>query len=237
MGALGSAPSCSPSWSLARQLSPGCPETQSCLGTHVTLTKEIGATPLLSHAWTAPVVEDMLCHGRTGLTDAQVMGPGKAILFYGRQSWGEGLSLGKARDAKFTLTEAGSWVGKLAHLVANPLTIWEGWQVIAQAITECQIEARGPGHPHSHPATPQPFQFYHRDEFPWEKCIEDASFDHWPSHHRPQWGRDHDGWKRNPRLAQSQSPSPFPDHGFMSGRSLVLTASLVPSQSDRSEGS
>ena len=89
----------------------------------MTLTKEIGAVPPLHHAWMAPVVEDMLHHGRTGLTEAVVMGPGKAILFYGRWSLGEGLSLGEVRDTTFTLTGAGSWVGKLAHLAAHPLTI------------------------------------------------------------------------------------------------------------------
>ena len=39
---------------------------------------------------------------------------------------GEGLCLGKVRDATFTLTGAGTWVGKLAYLVADPLTIQEG---------------------------------------------------------------------------------------------------------------
>ena len=126
MRALGSAPSYSPSQSLARQLLPGDPKTGYCLGIHVTLTKVIGAVPLPPHAWMAPVVEDMLHHSRTGLTEAVVMGPGKAILFYGRQSLGEGLNLGEARDATFTLTEAGSWVSKLAHLAADPLTIQEG---------------------------------------------------------------------------------------------------------------
>ena len=139
-GALGSAPSHSP----VRQLSPGHPETWYCLGIHVTLTKEIAVAPLLPHAWMAPVVEDMLHHSRTGLTEAVVMGPGKAILFYGRQSLGEDLNLGEAGDATFTLTGAGSWVGKSAHLAADPLAIQEGWQVITQGITEHQIEARGP---------------------------------------------------------------------------------------------
>ena len=39
---------------------------------------------------------------------------------------GEGLSLGKVRDATFTFTGAGTWVGKPAYLAANPLTIQEG---------------------------------------------------------------------------------------------------------------
>ena len=95
-GALGSAPSHSPSQSLVRQLLPGNPETQYCLGIHVTLIKEMGPAPLPPHAWTAPVVEDMLCHCMTGLNEAVVMGPGRAILFYGRWSLGEGLSLGEA---------------------------------------------------------------------------------------------------------------------------------------------
>ena len=82
------------------------------------------------------------------------------------------------RDATFTLTRAGSWVVKLAHLAANPLTIWEDQQVITQAITECWIDTRRPGHPCSHPVTPEPFRLYHRDEFPWEEHIKDASFDH-----------------------------------------------------------
>ena len=84
-GVSGSAPSHSPSQSLARQPLPGHSETWYCLGIHVTLTKGIGAAPLPPNAWTAPVVEDMLCHGRTGLIEAAVTGPGKAILFYGRR--------------------------------------------------------------------------------------------------------------------------------------------------------
>ena len=108
MGALGSAPSHSPSWSLARKPLPSCPDTWHCLGIHMTLTKETGAKPPPSHTWMVPVVEDMLCHGRTGLTKAVVTSPGWAVLFYGRQSLGEGLSLGEVRDVAFALTGAGT---------------------------------------------------------------------------------------------------------------------------------
>ena len=59
------------------------------------------------------------------------------------------------RHAAFTLIGAGTWVGKSAHLANNPLTIQKGWQVIAQAVTEYQIEARGPGCPCSHLTTPK----------------------------------------------------------------------------------
>ena len=58
--AFGSAPSHSLSWSLARKLTPDWPETWYCLGIQVTLTKDGRATPPPSHAWQAPVVEDMV---------------------------------------------------------------------------------------------------------------------------------------------------------------------------------
>ena len=47
----------------------------------------------------APLVEDMLHDIRTGLTEAVVIGPGRAVLFYGRHSLGEGLTVDEARDA------------------------------------------------------------------------------------------------------------------------------------------
>ena len=50
---------------------------------------------------------------------------------------GEGLSMDEARDAAFLLPGAGTWVGKLAYLAADPMTIQEGQQAIAQAIKDC----------------------------------------------------------------------------------------------------
>ena len=40
----------------------------------------------------SPLEEDMLRNARTGLTEAVVTGPGRAVLFYGRHSMGEGLT-------------------------------------------------------------------------------------------------------------------------------------------------
>ena len=74
----------------------------------------------------APLVEDMLCHGGTGLTEAVVTGLGRAVLFYSRQSIGEALRLGEARDASFTLPGASTWIGNLPYLATDPLTIREG---------------------------------------------------------------------------------------------------------------
>ena len=102
----------------------------------MTLTEETGAVPSPFHTWTVSLVEDMICYARTGLTEAMVMGPGRAVLFYGRHSLGEGLSPDESRDAAFMLTGAGMWVGKPAFFSAGPLTIQEGWWEIAQAITK-----------------------------------------------------------------------------------------------------
>ena len=113
----------------------------------MTLIDELGDIPPPPHAWTGPMVEDMLQEARAGLTEAVVIGPGRAILFYGRHSMGEGLKADEARDAAFLLTGAGMWVGKSAYLTADPMTIQEGRRAIAQAISDNRVKARGPGSP------------------------------------------------------------------------------------------
>ena len=115
--------------------------------------------PPPSHAWTAPLVEDMLCCTRTGLTKAMVIGPGREVLFYRGCSLGEGLSPDKSRDATFMLTDMGTWGGKPAYLTTEPLSIQEGQQEIAWATTECGIKVRGPRCPCVNLLTPQPFRF------------------------------------------------------------------------------
>ena len=118
-----------------------------CLSIQVTLTDELGYVPPPLHAWTTPVVEDMLRETRAGLTEAVVIGPGKAILFYRRRSMGEGLKADEARDATFLLTGAGTWVGKSAYLTTDPMTLQEGKRTITCAISDHRVKARGLGSP------------------------------------------------------------------------------------------
>ena len=99
---FGSAPSWSPSQSLDRK--PGCHETQYCLEIQVISTKDERATAPPSHIWLVPIVEDRVWDGKAGLTEAVVTSPGRAILFYGWWSLGEGLSLGEVQDAAFMLS-------------------------------------------------------------------------------------------------------------------------------------
>ena len=101
----------------------------------------------------------MLRETRAGLTEAVVIGPGKAILFYGRRSLGEGLKADEARDGTFLLTGAGAWVGKSSYLTANPMTLQEGKRALACAILDHGVKARGPGHPRVNPPAQLPFRF------------------------------------------------------------------------------
>ena len=123
------------------------------------MTDELGDVPPPSHTWTAPVVEDMLQEARAGLMEAVVIGPGRAILFYGRPSMGEGIKVDEARDAAFLLTGAGMWVGKSAYLTADPMMLQEGKRAIACAISDQGVKVRGPGRPGVNLPAQQPFRF------------------------------------------------------------------------------
>ena len=57
---FGSAPSHSPSQSLARRPTADWPETQFCLEIQVTYTKDEGVTPPPPHTWQVPIVGDMV---------------------------------------------------------------------------------------------------------------------------------------------------------------------------------
>ena len=101
----------------------------------------------------------MLQDMRAGLMEAVVISPGRAILFYGRCSMGEGLKADDARDAVFLLTGAGTWVGKSAYLTTNPMMLQEGKRAITQAVSDHRVKARGPGCPRVNLPAQQPFRF------------------------------------------------------------------------------
>ena len=142
-----SSPHNSLTWSPVQRLPAGHFNMNYCLSIQVTLTNELGDVPPPMHSWTTLVIEDMLLETRARLTEAVVVGPGKAILFYGRRSLGEGLKADEARDAAFLLTGAGTWVGKLAYLTADPMMLQEGKRAITCTISDHGVKARGPGHP------------------------------------------------------------------------------------------
>ena len=120
----------------------------------------------------------MLREARAGLTEAVVIGPGRAILFHGRHSLGEGLKVDKVRDATFLLTGAGTWVGNSAYLTANPMTIPEGKRAIAQAVSANRVKVRGLGHHRVNLPAQQPFQFNAQSVSPLKDVSGDCSFDY-----------------------------------------------------------
>ena len=197
--------------------------------------EELGAIPLPSHSWMAPLVEAILCNARTGLTEAVVASPGSAVLFYGRYSRGEGLTVDKARDATFLFTGAGMWVGKSAYLTADPMTIHEGKMAIAQAISDHGVKARGPGRPHVNLPVQQPFWFNPTRSSPLKDASGDGSSNYPSSPHQPTRGRDHNRHWRDQRPQSPQFPSPSPDCGFESDRSSLSTTSSMSSRSDQSD--
>ena len=122
------------------------------------------------------------------------MGLCHGILFYGRWFLGEGLSFGKAWNTMFILLGGISWVGKQAQLNANALSLQEGWWLIAQAITEWHVKARGPGCPCLYPPVLPPFQFHNHDGPPSQE--RPLSADKWVDKFGPTCQTSvHDWWQ------------------------------------------
>ena len=101
---------------------------------------------------------------------------------------GEGLMADKPREATFLLTGAGTWVGKLAYLTNDPMTIQEGGWAIAQAVTDCQVKVREPGHPHVNPPAQQHFLFDPLRGSPIKDTSGDGGSNHQPSPCQPPIG-------------------------------------------------
>ena len=72
---------------------------------------------------------------------------------------GEGLKVDEARDAAFLITGSGTWVGKLAYLTADPMTLLEGRRAITHAILDLRVRTRGLGCSRVNPPAQQPFRF------------------------------------------------------------------------------
>ena len=107
---------------------------------------------------------------------------------------GEGLKVEEARDATFLLTGAGTWVGKLAYLTNDPMTIQEGRRAIAQAISDNRVK---PGHPRVNLPAQQPFKFNTpRTSPPRDVSIHYCSDDEWTPQ-QPSRGQGHNRRQRD----------------------------------------
>ena len=143
----------------------------------------------------------------------------------------------EASDATFLLTGAGMWVGKLAYLTVNPMTIQEGKRAIAQTVSDNRVKAKGPGHPCVNLLAQQPFWFNALRTSPPKDMSGDCSSDYQQSPHWPSRGQECNRRWRDQRPQSPRFPSPSPDCGFKSNRSLLSTTSSMSSGSDHSDGS
>ena len=182
-------------------------------------------------------MEDMLHDARTGLTQEVVIGPGRAVLFYGRHSMGDGLTMDEVKDATLLLTGGGTWVGKSVYLTADPMTIQEGRRVIVQAISDHQVKARGPGCPCLNLPAQQSFHFDPLRSSTSKDVSGDGGSNHPLLPHHPSRGQECNRHQRDQRPQSPQFPSPSTDCGFKSNQISLSTAFSMLSRSDQSDGS
>ena len=155
----------------------------------------------------------------------------------GDAQWEWGLTADEARNATFLLTGPGMWVGKLAYLATDPMTIQEGRRAIAQAITDCRVKVRGPGHPHVNLPAQNPSGLIPQEVPPLKDVSGDGGSDHQPSPCQPLRGQECNRHQKDQRPPSPHFPSLSLDHGFKSDQSSLSTASSMLSSSDRSDGS
>ena len=178
----------------------------------------------------------MLRDVRARLTEAVVIGPGQSILFYGRHSMGEGLTVDEARDAAFLITGDGTLVGKPAYLTASPITLPEGKRAITRAVSDQRVKARGPGCPRVNLPAQQPFRF-NTSRTPPSRDLPTQVEPEGSTPRRPFRDRGHNRRRRDQRPRMPRIPSLSPDRGFESNQSSTSVASSMLSQSDHSNRS
>ena len=101
---------------------------------------------------------------------------------------GEGLTADEARDATFLLTGAGTWVGKLAYLTTDLMTIQEIKRAITQAVSDNRVKVRGPRCPRVNLSAQQPSHFNALRTSPSKDMSGDCSSDYPQSPRRPSRG-------------------------------------------------
>ena len=155
----------------------------------------------------------MLHDVRAGLTEAVVIGPGRAVLFYGRHSLEEGLTTDEARDAAFLLTGVGMWVGtSLPHCQSHDNSRRSTGNY--QSCNRPPSKGKRARTPHVNPSTQQPFRFDCTKGSPIKNTSGEVDSDHRPLPHWPPRGQDCNRHWRDQRPPLLQLPLPSPDCGF-----------------------
>ena len=96
-----------------------------------------------SHSWGGCLITDILQEAwpEDLITEAVVLSPGEAILFFGRHSRNEGLPYHRARDVEFGLGGPFDWAGRPTQIEALIKTVQEGHCTIVKAVEEKKMKA------------------------------------------------------------------------------------------------
>ena len=105
-----------------------------CLQLDVTMVREPSRPPPPRPAWTVAIIKDMVLTDAPNIKDCVILGPGSAILFFGRhQEPREGLYLHEAQELAEVMTKTTTWTGQPAHQMVFPITIAEGRHAISMS--------------------------------------------------------------------------------------------------------
>ena len=118
-----------------------------CIQVRLMLGDGGGDQPLLSHVWGGCLSTDTLqgtCP-EDQITEAMVLSPGEAILFFGRCFRNEGLPYCRERNIKFVLGDPFNWDGRPTQIEPLRKTMQEGHCAINEAVVKKKMKARGPG--------------------------------------------------------------------------------------------
>ena len=105
-----------------------------CLQLDVTMVQQPSRPPPPRPAWTVAIIKDMVSTDAPNIKDCVILGPGSAILFFGRhQEPREGLYLHEAQELAEVMTKTTTWTGQPAHQMVFPITIAEGRRAISMS--------------------------------------------------------------------------------------------------------
>ena len=106
-----------------------------------------GDQPPLPNAWEGGLITNILqeAWSEDHITEAMVLSPGEAILFFSRHSKNKGLPYHSARDVEFGLGGLFNWARRSAQIEALRKTMQEGCLAILRAVVEKRTKVRGPG--------------------------------------------------------------------------------------------
>ena len=98
------------------------------------MVREPSRPPPPRPAWTVAIIKDMVSTDTPNIKDCVILGPGLAILFFGRhQEPREGLYLHEAQELAEVMTKTTTWMGQPTHQMVFPITIAEGRRVISMS--------------------------------------------------------------------------------------------------------